>query len=63
MKVNWKRLVAACFTSLLWGSQAWAACPSTEVEPNNSDTMANIGLYSDVYISGSVNSVRLDYAA
>ncbi len=56
MKVNWKRLVVASLSGLLWGTQAWAACLITEVEPNNTDSAANIGLCSDVNISGTLGS-------
>jgi len=56
MKANWKRLAAVTVTGLLWGSQVWAACLTTELESNNTDATANTGLCSEVNITGTMGS-------
>ncbi len=57
MKVNWKHMLAASLASCLWGSSVMAAtCLTTEVEPNNTDATANVGLCSGVNVSGSLSS-------
>nr|WP_295780990.1 pre-peptidase C-terminal domain-containing protein [Rhodoferax sp.] len=56
MKVNWKHMLAVSLASCLWGSCAMAACLTTEVEPNNTDATASVGLCSGVSVSGSLSS-------
>lgn len=56
MKANWKQLAAASLTGILWASGVQAACLGAETEPNNTDTAANVGLCSNVNITGSVSS-------
>ncbi len=47
--------------SLMWlllaaSSQAWAACRTSETEPNDSDTTANADICSGVSIAGNISS-------
>ncbi|MBC7618921.1 MAG: hypothetical protein H7293_08035, partial [Candidatus Saccharibacteria bacterium] len=56
MKLNWKqRFVALMFVAAA-GTGAQAACLVTEVEPNDSDSSASVGLCSGVNVVGSISS-------
>ena len=44
------------FGLLLSGQLAYAACLTTEVEPNNTDTTANAGICAGVGVAGSLSS-------
>ncbi len=62
MQANWKKLAAASFVAVVWASGVQAACLTTEAEPNNTDAAANLGLCSNVNITGSLsNSSDLDW--
>ena len=56
MAVNWKRWLAVSLAGVLWSSGAMAACLTSEVEPNNTESAANTGLCSNTDIAGSMSS-------
>ena len=56
MILNWKLMLAVSLAGCLWSTGAMAACLTTEVEPNNTDTSANVGLCSGVNVTGSMSS-------
>ena len=56
MKANRKSVLALSLAGYLWGSGAMATCLTTEVEPNNTDATASVGLCSANPVSGSMSS-------
>jgi cyanophycinase len=50
-------VLIALFCGALFSSPfAWAACLTAEVEPNNSDTSANVGICSGTAVTGTISS-------
>lgn len=56
MSLSRKQLITGLFTGVLWGTQGWAACLTTELEPNSTESAANVGLCSGTNVSGTLSS-------
>ena len=56
MKLNWKQQFVALMCLAAAGTGAQAACLVTEVEPNDSDSSASVGICSGVNVVGSISS-------
>ena len=56
MKLNWKQRFVSLICVAAAGTGAQAACLVTEVEPNDSDSSASVGLCSGVNVVGSISS-------
>ena len=56
MKLNWKQRFVSLICVAAAGTGAQAACLATEVEPNDSDSSASVGLCSGVNVVGSISS-------